>query len=471
VRALLWPGAALLSFALTACHHPGTVVSGSVVPDGGNEPATDAGVYKLVLTVSASGPGTVRASGLSDCRDQCTFELAVSARVVLSAVPDAGALFSGWGSSCFGTGNCELLLDKDRTVTAKFETAPSVPAPTTWEQPPNAYSSKSSNCEAGASDGSSHLALPSYEFALSATVVRFLDIHGAPAGRADGTYVSLVPQNDGFLVADNRGIQQSRTSQLFAIAGNGAVLGQSDRRDGDLRIGEDPLGGVSAVYTDPQGNWSLESYDARASLRWSVRVPTNGGQPRVFGTDRIGNTLVLLDQTPRDGPWWVEGVWVDHQGHIGPSFNADSSASYVAMNAWLVLFPRVGSGLFLSDIAKGHGWLRQFDSFSSQNQRPPDWLTSRPAKLHVVLNGQAYAFLEPFDGHSSNPCSQGIEIVASSGKSCGKAVFPIAPASCMPASIDIGYDGTVIQQLPFEMERSSGSGNSCTWRWWPGFFR
>jgi hypothetical protein len=91
----------------------------------------------------------------------------------------------------------------------------------------------------------------------------------------------------------------------------------------------------------------------------------------------------------------------------------------------------------------------------------------------MVRNGQGYAFLEPFDGHFSDPCSQRIEVVAPSGKSCGTAVFPIASGSCMPASIDLGYDGTVIQQLPSSMERASttDSSHSCTWRWWPGFFR
>jgi len=67
-------------------------------------------------------------------------------------------------------------------------------------------------------------------------------------------------------------------------------------------------------------------------------------------------------------------------------------------------------------------------------------------------------------------CAQRIEIVAPSGRSCGTAVFPIASASCTTGKINVGYDGTVIQALPFEMQRHNDDGTlTCTWQSWPGF--
>ncbi|MFL5442235.1 MAG: hypothetical protein ACJ79W_24040, partial [Myxococcales bacterium] len=61
------------------------------------------------------------------------------------------------------------------------------------------------------------------------------------------------------------------------------------------------------------------------------------------------------------------------------------------------------------------------------------------------------------------------------GKSCGSAEFRAAPGSCRTNFIDVGYDGTVVQQLPAEIDAQSCPPGeicrSCTWRWWPGFFR
>ena len=41
--------------------------------------------------------------------------------------------------------------------------------------------------------------------------------------------------------------------------------------------------------------------------------------------------------------------------------------------------------------------------------------------------------------------------------------------------IVVGYDGTVVQQVPFEREASSCTAAdhicNCTYRFWPGFFR
>jgi len=42
--------------------------------------------------------------------------------------------------------------------------------------------------------------------------------------------------------------------------------------------------------------------------------------------------------------------------------------------------------------------------------------------------------------------------------------------------LTVGYDGTVIQQLPAAMEPVTEiapgfSEHACTWRYWPGFFR
>jgi hypothetical protein len=89
----------------------------------------------------------------------------------------------------------------------------------------------------------------------------------------------------------------------------------------------------------------------------------------------------------------------------------------------------------------------------------------------MARGGRAYAFFDLPGYRSASPCAQRIEIVAPSGRSCGTAVFPIASASCTTRlNINVGYDGTVIQALPFEMQRHNDDGTlTCTWQSWPGF--
>ena len=89
----------------------------------------------------------------------------------------------------------------------------------------------------------------------------------------------------------------------------------------------------------------------------------------------------------------------------------------------------------------------------------------------MAHGGTAYLML-PEVQQQVGTCSQRVEVVAPSGKSCGFVDFAIASGPCTTESIDVGYDGTVIQQLPREMESIDSQGNaSCTWRYWPGYFR
>jgi hypothetical protein len=89
----------------------------------------------------------------------------------------------------------------------------------------------------------------------------------------------------------------------------------------------------------------------------------------------------------------------------------------------------------------------------------------------MVHGGRGYAVLPP-PANSPN-CTQLIEVRAPSGASCGTAAFKIGTGgACDTKGIAVGYDGTVVQQFPdsAEQQRADGQG-TCTWQWWPGFFR
>ena len=115
----------------------------------------------------------------------------------------------------------------------------------------------------------------------------------------------------------------------------------------------------------------------------------------------------------------------------------------------------------------------QIDSYATETKAPPTWLAARPHKgLHTVHGGTGYALIDPEGDVAS--CSQQIEVLAPSGKSCGTASFFIANGACSAGGLTVGYDGTVIQQLPHAMESypdPNWGAHTCTWRYWPGFFR
>src|SRR5207244_7077698 len=113
------------------------------------------------------------------------------------------------------------------------------------------------------------------------------------------------------------------------------------------------------------------------------------------------------------------------------------------------LFERVGSGLFLRG---GKGWLGQFDAGSTTMTPVPSWLEMRPfTTLHMVHGGRGYAVM-PFDLQDSASCEQTIEVFSPSGQSCGSATFTVGGGGCRTGGITVGYDGTVVQQLPRERE-------------------
>jgi uncharacterized protein YodC (DUF2158 family) len=233
----------------------------------------------------------------------------------------------------------------------------------------------------------------------------------------------------------------------------------------------DPSGGVRVLVAHPPG---LLAFDAKGDLRW--QVPLDDGTA-VFAVDRAGNTLVLTNGASRFADGAVAGQWFDASGTAGPVFQAGTLPPGTPI--WVLnLYPRVGSGLFLQTVgtdSSSHvrsSWFRQLDSMATSGTAAPDWLTARPdTRLHMARGGTAYAML-PQPGATPPTCSQQIEVVAPSGKTCGTVTFTISATSCRTKSIDVGYEGTVIQQLPSEMEQQNAAGQTtCSWRFWPALLQ
>lgn len=82
------------------------------------------------LTVTKTGNGTIASSpaGIS-CGSDCSEIYASDTDVILTATPDSGYVFAGWGGDCSGTGTCSLTMSTAQNVTATFTP---VPVPVTY---------------------------------------------------------------------------------------------------------------------------------------------------------------------------------------------------------------------------------------------------------------------------------------------------------------------------------------------------
>jgi hypothetical protein len=77
-------------------------------------------VYGLVVTSTGTGTGEVRGARGLVCRGTCTVKVPHGVDVTLTAFPDAGSLFAGWGGACSGTAACAVTVQAATAVAAAF---------------------------------------------------------------------------------------------------------------------------------------------------------------------------------------------------------------------------------------------------------------------------------------------------------------------------------------------------------------
>jgi List-Bact-rpt repeat protein len=495
--------AAVIALALVACGGGQSGGSGNTTPP---PPAVPANV---TLTINVSGAGQVTASAQSiACRAACQMSAAPGTTVHLTAVPDAGEQLSAWSGACSGAAACDVTLTSDTTVGATFAeivpapnpnptptpaptptptpiptpTPPPVPVPT--PPPPTAndcdgllpaapgavsgsftttvltfsHDASRTTCKPGFADGNGTLALQITDGRVGAGhETNFLSPSGAVLNSALDGEGTITEQADGFINVDFDG-----QDALIRYDSRGNSTKRTDKFDGGGTT-NDPTGGVVALRIEPSSpnatvtSVALDAYDAQLNARWQATLPTE--PVAMAAVDRAGNTLVIMNGDDRYGAHTVAAIWVDHDGKVGPEFELHPAmpSGSPAQDVIFTVAERVGSGLFIG--AEG-SWLAQLDSLSTTPAAPPAWLASRPvSNLHVVHGGTGYAVLP---NAATGDCAQTIDIVSPSGKTCGSQTFRAADGACTTAAIRVGYDGTVVQQVPATAE--------CTWHWWTGYF-
>jgi subtilisin family serine protease len=75
---------------------------------------------RLAVAKEGTGRGTVTAGSAIACGDTCSASLPHGSTVVFAAQPDPGSRFDGWTGACAGAEPCELAIDGDKAVAARF---------------------------------------------------------------------------------------------------------------------------------------------------------------------------------------------------------------------------------------------------------------------------------------------------------------------------------------------------------------
>lgn len=108
-----WSGDCLGTAPCTLRMDQARSVRATFTPQSGATPQT--------LSISLLGPGTVTSdpAGIA-CPPDCSAAFPFGSRVTLSGAASPGATFNGFQGDCFGSGSCDLTMDRTRSVTAVF---------------------------------------------------------------------------------------------------------------------------------------------------------------------------------------------------------------------------------------------------------------------------------------------------------------------------------------------------------------
>jgi hypothetical protein len=336
-------------------------------------------------------------------------------------------------------------------------------------------------CGPGTSDGAGYLALMN-NADLGVVLWSVVSPSGVPRSELIGggdLAWEIVPQPSGFQVSINA--EQPPGLLMTSYSSQGVRLNQvrlTKDTDAPYSLFPNPQGGsLLATWEPREGNAQAVMYQfldstgvPRSERVELLSAPWAGDIHLIGGVDTHGRAL-LMWQEPRHGDGWV-AQWVARDG--GP---ITQPFRFLLTGASGELHPLAGGGLALRN---GAGqWIASFPSGKPSMEPAPAWLADHPGTALVLIHGQrAHALVLPPSEIPGTGCQAALLTFTQDGTACGKLLFPAVEGSCGSRQINIGLDGSVIQQLaPIvgqHCERDDpdcipGDNNDdqCVWRWWP----
>ena len=87
-------------------------------------------MHQLTVVKSGSGDGKITSMppGI-DCGDTCSLLLKEDRAITLTTSPDEDSIFTGWSGDCSGSGDCVLVMDEAKNITATLKVANKVNLP------------------------------------------------------------------------------------------------------------------------------------------------------------------------------------------------------------------------------------------------------------------------------------------------------------------------------------------------------
>jgi hypothetical protein len=222
-------------------------------------------------------------------------------------------------------------------------------------------------------------------------------------------------------------------------------------------LAEDPRGGSAVVFRAQEvatlgDRFVLHRFDAAgapsapAEVAFFMRGRVAEGMG--LGVSATGDALVVMPAADAWRPTWTSA---------GGSFLADGTDPHdVVPLAPLALHPLLDGGLALRVDGR---FARAYDHLARASGPAPAWLAERATwSFRATPGRRGYAVFPPA-GEAAPACTQRFDLVAASGRLCGRITLREPGTGCTTGALDAGRDGTIVQQ--------SGK-DACTFRWWPG---
>jgi hypothetical protein len=292
-------------------------------------------------------------------------------------------------------------------------------------------------------------------------VERFYEIQGGKAVQvgkeiqaSDATSLDIFSEPSGFSVFRVNVVFGHSTLETWSHDGelvSTTPVAPSSSRVANSAAGVDPSGGTAlgrTYFTNDRG-WitTYQRFTRSGAAETSEILIDNGEHPvGAVGITLSGHALILV----RIGNSSWQGQWVARDGtRIGGTFTVQAPSEGFPIPQFLL------DGSLAVGFA-GAPWAFRIEDGSPVPGPLPDWLRQRSLNpFYAIRGGKAYATW----GAGGQCSSDAVEVIATSGKSCGCMSVPD-----FRSVASIGRDSSLI--VPGAL-----SGPGCTYQLYPKLFR